>query len=151
MELGRKHGVRTILNPAPATRLDAAVLRNVDYLTPNETELRILMGLSPDDPTPTLGLAQRCAVLCAGTLSRHAGREGRVVLAENMEVSVPGLAVEVVDTTGAGDAFNAGLAVALAEGEPCSKPSNSPTALALWRAPSWASSPPWPPAPPSKR
>src|SRR5262249_39665343 len=58
MTLGRKRGVRTILNPAPATSLPDEMLRNVDLLTPNETELRILMGLAPDDPANTCELAR---------------------------------------------------------------------------------------------
>lgn len=48
---GSRSGVRTILNPAPAAKLDDSVLKQVDYLTPNETELRILLGLVPNDST----------------------------------------------------------------------------------------------------
>ncbi|MCO6449544.1 MAG: ribokinase [Caldilineales bacterium] len=116
MELGRKHGVRTILNPAPATRLDDAVLRNVDFLTPNETELRILLGLAPDDPTPTPELARRLQDRGVGTLIVTQGEKGVLALTDAGEFSLPGVQVDVVDTTGAGDAFNSGLAVALAEG-----------------------------------
>jgi ribokinase len=116
MELGKKHGALTILNPAPATRLDGAVLRNVDYLTPNETELRILMGLAPDDPTPTEELASRIRERGVGNLVVTLGEKGALVMTDDHATRVPGVAVEVVDTTGAGDAFNSGLAVALAEG-----------------------------------
>jgi ribokinase len=116
MELGRKRGARTILNPAPATRLGDDVLANVDYLTPNETELRILMGLAPNDPTPTEELAQRLFRHFAGTLVVTMGEKGALIIDERGPVPVPAVAVNVVDTTGAGDAFNAGLAVALAEG-----------------------------------
>jgi ribokinase len=117
MKLGRKHGVRTILNPAPATELDDEVLHNVDYLTPNETELRILMGLAPDDPTPTEDLAQKLRQRGVGTLVVTIGGEGALVLTGEGMIRVPGAPVDVVDTTGAGDAFNSGLAVALAEGK----------------------------------
>ena len=116
MELGKKHGVRTILNPAPATRLGDNVLANVDYLTPNETELRILLDLPPDDPTPTPELAQRLRSHGVSTLIVTMGERGTLVLSELGVIEVPGLSVDVVDTTGAGDAFNSGLAVALAEG-----------------------------------
>lgn len=116
MVLGRRHGVRTILNPAPATRLDGAVLANVDYLTPNETELRILMGLAPDDPAPTVELAHQLKQRGVGTLIVTQGEKGALVVTNEHPVEVPGVSVAVVDTTGAGDAFNAGLAVALAEG-----------------------------------
>ena len=60
MELGRRHGVRTLLNPAPAAlRSTTRCWPTATIVTPNETELRILMGLSPDDPTPTVDLACR--------------------------------------------------------------------------------------------
>ncbi len=116
MELGRKHGVRTQLNPAPAARLDPSVLANVDILTPNESELRILMGLSPDDLTPTPLLAERLQALGVGTVIVTMGGDGALVLTGGERQHVPGIKVDVVDTTGAGDAFNSGLAVALAEG-----------------------------------
>ncbi len=117
MELGAKHSVRTILNPAPATALDANVLRNVDYLTPNETELRILLGLAPDDPADTVDLARRLRARGVGNLIVTMGEKGALILTEDGMETVDGVPVEVVDTTGAGDAFNAGLAVALAEGK----------------------------------
>ena len=119
MALGRRHGVRTILNPAPATRLDEDVLRNVDYLTPNETELRILQGLPADDPTPTLELARQLQAQGVRNLIVTQGERGALVLSESGTFEEAGitLAREIVDTTGAGDAFNGGLAVALAEGK----------------------------------
>lgn len=118
MELGRRHNVRTVLNPAPATRLDDAVLRHVDYLTPNETEIRILLGLAPDDPTPTEALARALHARGVRHLVVTLGGAGALVLDDDGLRTVPGVGVDVVDTTGAGDAFNSGLAVALAEGRP---------------------------------
>jgi ribokinase len=117
MALGRRHGVRTMLNPAPATALPRTVLQHVDILTPNETELRILLGLAPTDPTPTVDLAQRLREQGAGTIVVTRGQQGATLLTGQTALQVPGVAVEVVDTTGAGDAFNAGLAMALAEGK----------------------------------
>ncbi len=58
MELGRRHGAITILNPAPAEKLDPNIFSFIDVLTPNEGELRILSGLRPDDPTDTFTLAR---------------------------------------------------------------------------------------------
>jgi ribokinase len=118
MALGRKHGVPTILNPAPAAFLGVEVLKNVDYLTPNETELRILLGLSPDDPRPTRELALRLRERGVGCLIVTLGARGALIVTAAEVRSVPGVPVPVVDTTGAGDAFNAGLALALAEGKP---------------------------------
>ncbi len=117
MELGRRHGVKTVLNPAPAQPLPPEVLRHVDVLTPNETELRILLGLEPDDATPTLELAERLRGLGVGTVVVTMGSDGVLILDGTNEARhVAPVPVEVVDTTGAGDAFNAGLATALAEG-----------------------------------
>jgi ribokinase len=118
MELGKKHGVMTILNPAPATALPESIFQYVDYLTPNESELRILLGLAPDDPTPTRELAARLRGLGVRSVIVTMGGEGALVLTDDGEIHVPSVAVDVVDTTGAGDAFNSGLAVALAEGRP---------------------------------
>ncbi len=117
MELGKKHGKRTILNPAPAVRLDESVLKNVEYLTPNETEMRILLGLAPDDQTPNKELAKRLQLLGVKNLIVTRGEKGALVVTKKGLFEVSGITVDVVDTTGAGDAFNSGLAMALAEGK----------------------------------
>jgi ribokinase len=117
MRLGRKHGALTLLNPAPAAPLPEAVIANVDVLTPNETELRVLMGLAPDDPTPTETLAHRLQERGVKTIVVTRGEHGALILTGGEKIPVPSVTVDVVDTTGAGDAFNSGLAVALAEGK----------------------------------
>jgi ribokinase len=116
MELSRKHRVRTLLNPAPATSISDTVLRNADYITPNEIELRILLGLAPDDPTPTPELATRLKARGANDIIVTMGENGALVLSGGLFTEVEGLPVDVVDTTGAGDAFSSALAVALTEG-----------------------------------
>jgi ribokinase len=116
MELGRKHDVPTILNPAPATKLSNKILKDVSYLTPNETELRILMGLAPDDKTPTPELAKKLCRTGVENLIVTMGEKGALILSGDNMTEVQGVDVDVVDTTGAGDAFNAGLAVAIATG-----------------------------------
>jgi ribokinase len=90
---------------------------DADYVTPNESELRILLGLAPDDATPTPELAHRLRALGAKNLVVTMGERGAYVLTDATETRVASLPVEVVDTTGAGDAFNAGFAVALGRGE----------------------------------
>lgn len=116
MELARRHGVKTILNPAPASRLDPALLTLVDVLTPNEGELRILLGLQPDDPTNTVELARRLLALGARHIVVTRGARGALIVHADATVEeVPGVPIDVVDTTGAGDAFTCALAVALAE------------------------------------
>jgi len=117
MELGHNHKVRTLLNPAPAARLVDSVFQYIDYITPNESELRILNGLPPDDPTPTLELAERLQLRGAKNVIVTMGEKGALVLSNGTVTQIPGLTVDVIDTTGAGDAFSSGLAVALVEGK----------------------------------
>ena len=117
MALARRHGAISILNPAPAQPLDDSLLAHVDVLTPNESELRILLGLAPDDSTETLELAHRLQKRGVRQLVVTRGGEGAlIVTADGSVEQVPGQKVNVVDTTGAGDAFTCALGVALAEG-----------------------------------
>jgi ribokinase len=116
LELGKKHGAMTILNPAPAAALPESIFQYVDYLTPNESELRILLGLAPDDPASTHELAGRLRALGVRNVIVTMGSSGALILNGEGSQHIPSIPVDVVDTTGAGDAFNAGLAVALAQG-----------------------------------
>lgn len=116
MELGRKHGKITILNPAPAAPIPDSIFPLVDYLTPNESELRILLGLRPDDPRPSRQLVDMLRKRGAGNVVVTLGSRGVLIVTDSVDTTVPAADVSVVDTTGAGDAFNSGFAVALAEG-----------------------------------
>ncbi len=118
MFLARRHSVPSLLNPAPAQPLDGSILAHVDILTPNESELRILAGLAPDDPTATVAVAALLRERGAGTLVVNRGARGSLIVhPDGSTTEVAGFPVDVVDTTGAGDAFSAALAVALAEGK----------------------------------
>jgi ribokinase len=116
-ELARAHGVRLVLNPAPARPLPARLLSMVDVLVPNETEAALLTGL----PVGTQGEAGRAAEALlgsgVGTVILTLGERGALpARAGEMQVH-PAFDVQPVDTTAAGDAFVVGLAVALAEGQ----------------------------------
>jgi ribokinase len=116
LRLARRHGAITILNPAPAQPLSDDLLSVVDVLTPNESELRILSGLPPDDPTDTLELARRLLQRGVRHLVVTRGSQGALIIsAGGATQAVAGVPVTVVDTTGAGDAFTCALGVALAE------------------------------------
>ena len=116
LELGRKHRAMTILNPAPGQPLEPDILAHVDVLTPNESETRILLGLPPDDPTPTLELAGRLLELGVETIVVTRGEEGAIIVTAKGTEVVPAVPVQALDVTGAGDSFNAALAVSLAGG-----------------------------------
>ena len=118
MELGRRHGALTLLNPAPARAVEPRQLADVDLLTPNETETRILLGLAPDDPTPTEELARRLLDLGVGRIVVTLGERGSLIATAGGIVEIPAPRIDAVDATGAGDSFNAALATGLGEGLP---------------------------------
>ena len=119
LELGRRHGAVTLLNPAPAQPLDESLLTFVDVLTPNEGELRLLAGLPPETPADVPALAHDLIRRGVGAVVVTRGARGATVVdGPGPPLPVPGVAVDVVDTTGAGDAFSSALGVALAEGLP---------------------------------
>lgn len=126
MEIAAEEGVATILNPAPAPGpLPASVWRHVTFVTPNRTEALTL--LSGKDRTPS-DLAWDLRALSGCTVILTLGDDGAIVASAEGEVTIdPVPPARLVDTTGAGDAFNAALAVALAEGAP-------PAAAARWAA-----------------
>lgn len=111
-------GRKFILNPAPAVDLRQADLSPVFVLTPNEREGRVCLGLRADDPLPDEEVALRLLALGVENVVLTRGAKGVLwASAAGLQI-VPALAVKVVDTVGAGDAFNAGLAVGLSEGKP---------------------------------
>jgi ribokinase len=110
LRLGHRLGVPVILNPAPAQKLPTEWLKLARYVTPNQHELAILLGADADEDF--LSLLQRAP--CPVVLTR--GSEGAWYRETADAVHQPGFAVDVVDSTGAGDTFNAALAVFLHEG-----------------------------------
>lgn len=116
--LAREHGVTTVLDPAPAAELPDEVLRQAAVLTPNETEAEALTGLAIRDVESAAAAGTRLRDRTLGDVVVTLGAEGCVwVYASGFE-HVPAPRLRAVDATGAGDAFNGGLAVALARGEP---------------------------------
>jgi len=114
LALAREHRVRTVLDPAPARDLPDALLRMADVLTPNETEVEQLTGVAVDDVESAARAGSRLRDRSQGDVIVTLGEAGCVWVHATGFQHLPAPAVEPVDTTGAGDAFNGGLAVALA-------------------------------------
>lgn len=119
LELARAAGVTTILNPAPAAALPDAMLRLCDYLTPNESEAEALTGLPVTSVDQAKTAAAALLAKGVGAVVITLGAQGALYHDGQTTLHTPVIAAgKVVDTTGAGDAFNGGFAVALAEGMP---------------------------------
>jgi ribokinase len=114
----RKHGIRCIVNPAPAQPIDVAALKDLDYFVPNESEAETITGL----PVKNADDAKKCAAkLVAGGIRRviiTLGANGSLLAGSSESEHVPPFAVKSVDSTGAGDAFIGSFAVFLGEGVP---------------------------------
>ncbi len=116
-KLAKEHGVKAVLNPAPASDLRKADLSCVFALTPNETEARTCLGLAPAELARDAELATALLELGPENVMLTRGRQGVLWVSRSGLKRIPALAVKPIDTVGAGDAFNAGLAVGLSEGE----------------------------------
>ena len=114
----RKHGIRCIVNPAPAQSIDLAALKNLDYLVPNESEAETITGV----PVKTVEDAKRCAEKLLVSGPRRVivtlGANGSLLAGRDGSEHVAAFPVKSVDSTGAGDAFIGSFAVFLAEGVP---------------------------------
>ena len=112
LRFARRHGIRSILNPAPGQPLDLAEAANADYVIPNETEAEALCGMPAGD------LEQARA--CAASLEARGLRRVIVTLGANGALCggahVAPHTVRALDTTGAGDAFIGSFATFLAGG-----------------------------------
>lgn len=127
----RRRGVVTVLNPAPVPDAPLDVLGDVDYLTPNAGEAARLGGVD-DAEAAGRALLERGARHVLVTL----GERGVLACSAAGARSVPGFAVDAVDTTAAGDTFNAAFAVALTEGralEEAARFANAAAALTCTR------------------
>lgn len=116
MKIGRAHGAITILNPAPARVVPPTLLHHVDVLTPNQNEARTLLGLDPGAKAAPAEMARALLRRGPKQVIVTLGEDGAYIATPEFEKHIPAISVTAADTTGAGDAFNAGLAVCLARG-----------------------------------
>lgn len=143
----RSHGSITILDPAPARPLSPALLRNIDFLTPNQTEAAALLGERWGEIRDFAEAGEAAAGLLAlgpTAIVMKLGAMGCLLATRGILKRIEGLPVAAIDTTAAGDAFNGGFAVALAEGrEPidAAEFANAVAALSVSKAGAQASLP----------
>jgi ribokinase len=118
LDLAARHQVPVILNPAPAQELSAELLHKVTYLTPNETELALLSSTLLKNDYDFSTAVQSLLDQGVKQVITTRGSRGAFFYDKNRWELQRSFSVGVVDTTGAGDAFNGGLAVALAKRQP---------------------------------
>jgi len=117
-ELAHKYGKPFILNPAPYIPVDSTLFDGVDFVTPNETEAEQFTGIKVDTVEDCRLAAQKFFEMGVKNVIITLGVRGAFYTNGQEEIVVPSIKVKAVETTGAGDAFNGGLATAIAEGLP---------------------------------
>ncbi len=114
--LAKRKGLTVILNPAPARRLPKVLLNMVDFLTPNETELSVLSGMTVSGVASAERAARKLMAGGVKCVIVTLGAKGCMTVTATGSRIYPSYRVKAVDTTAAGDAFNGALAFGLAAG-----------------------------------
>jgi len=142
----RRTGATCILDPAPARALPKEILELVDIATPNENEACVLAGVPPSrvNVADAIALGHKIRELGVRSVIVKLGDQGCVYCGADGTFTAPPFAVKAVDSTAAGDTFNAALAVALAEGaqmENALRFANAAAAISVTRAGAQTSAP----------
>ena len=147
LETAHKHKVRTLLNPAPGTPLSPEIYPLCDFLTPNENEAGILTDMEVQTVAQAASVAEKLRELGSETVIITLGENGVYVRNSELAEHIPtfDMGNRVVDTTGAGDAFNGAFATALADSLPLGEAiryANAAAALSVTRHGAAPSMPP---------
>ncbi len=137
-------GAKVILNPAPAAELPDELFENLYAITPNESETELLTGIKVTDETTALTASKTFREKGVEIVVITMGAQGAFVYSDDFQGMVPGIEVQAVDTTAAGDCFNGALAVALSEGmkiEEAIRFANKAASIAVTRRGAQASMP----------
>lgn len=114
-QIAKKHGVKVVLNPAPAQILSDELLSLIDIITPNETEAEILTGVAVTDEQSAVKAASVFHDKGIETVMITLGAKGVFVSRKGKSRIIKGFCVQAIDTTAAGDTFNGGFVTALLE------------------------------------
>ena len=113
VRIAKAHGVKVVLNPAPFSDVVFDVIKDVDIITPNETEAALIAPGSSGDLSR---MASDIIAMGCDNVIITIGSQGSFYKGKLGEFTIPAKKVDAVDTTGAGDAYNGALCTALAEG-----------------------------------
>ena len=112
--IAKRNGLKVILDPAPVRPFSDALYLLCDYITPNETELAALTGLPTDTEEDAIFACSKLIKRGVKAVLHKRGAKGAMLVTKDGARMFPGFRVDAVDTTAAGDTFNAGFAVGLA-------------------------------------
>ncbi len=118
LKTAKENGCLTILNPAPASEITKEFYNNIDYFTPNETEAEFYTGIKITNEKEAKLAADKLINLGIKKIIITLGEKGLFYSDGNEEILLKATSVEAIDTTGAGDAFNGGLAFGLSKKKP---------------------------------
>ncbi|MBQ3870231.1 MAG: ribokinase [Clostridia bacterium] len=113
----KEYGTKIVLNPAPYSDLALDLIKDVDYITPNETEAAFISGVRVDGAENAPEAAEKMLSMGAKNVIITLGSHGSYYKGESGEIIMPTRKVKRVDTTGAGDAYNGAFCCALSEGK----------------------------------
>ena len=118
LKIAKENGCLTILNPAPASEITKEFYSNIDYFTPNETEAEFYTGIKITNKKEAKQAADKLINLGIKKVIITLGEKGLFYSDGKEEIYLQATPVKAIDTTGAGDAFNGGLAFGLSKEKP---------------------------------
>ena len=118
LKTAKENGCITILNPAPASEISKEFFNNIDFFTPNETEAEFYTGIKITSEKEAKEAADKLLNLGIKKIIITLGEKGLFYSDGKEETYLKAIAVKAIDTTGAGDAFNGGLAYSLSKEKP---------------------------------